>query len=126
MGFGQDGAEVEEALGLPLEIGKLDQGRRRGGIRSDGGFDAMSGGEVFVVSGINEIKHLPFCLGGKNRALVIDPFIERLALHLEMGPGIGVMIDPVTENEVVKFPNGLLEVIGDLKALQLHRREFLA
>ena len=36
------------------------------------------------------------------------------------------MIDAVTQDDVVEFPNGLLDVFGDLEALQLHSRQLLA
>lgn len=33
------------------------------------------------------------------------------------------MIDAETQDDVVELPNGLLNVIGNLEALQLHGRE---
>ena len=118
--------EIQDALRLFLEIGKLGQ-RGDGGVPgAHFGFDLVRGGQVVVVIRVDEIKHHPFRVGGENRAFLVNPFIQLLADGLEVGPVVGVMIDAVTQNEVVELPNGLLNVFGDLKTLQLHRRQLVA
>ncbi len=80
-------------------------------------------GQVIVVTRVDQIEDVPFLVGEEDGALVVNPFIQTPAHALEARPILGIMIDAVAQNQVVELPDGLLEMIGDLEALQLHRRQ---
>jgi len=95
-------------------------------VGTDLGFDLQRCVHVVIVIGVDEVQNLFLLFGEQNRALVVNPPVQLLALGVEMRPVVGIMIGAIAQHQVVEFPNRLLQMIGDLKTLQLDGGEFLA
>ncbi len=125
MRLGQIGAEVQDAARLRFEIRKVIQARRARRLCWRPQFDLARRRHVTVVIGVNQIQDVALLLGRQNRTLLVNPMIEVRAGCFKIRPVPGIVINAISQYEIVQFEDGLLQMVGDLKALEFHQAEFV-
>ena len=113
-------------LRLLFEIREFTERRRGLGAGLDTCANVAGRGHVVIVVGVDQIQDQLFPIAGKDGPLFINPTIHFFARFRKLCPIVGVMINAVAQNEVVQFPDALLQMIGNLKTLQLDGRQFFA
>jgi hypothetical protein len=125
MGVRQQEPQLQQMLRLFFEGGEVFQSNRWRGIGFDPRFDFPSGRGIEIIIGVDSIEQPAFCFSGEDRSLIIDPAIQFPARVLIARPGVCVMVSAVAQHRIIQFKNLFLDVIGNLKTLELHRGELL-
>src|SRR5438445_769287 len=126
MSLGEVKTEIEQGSGPLFEVGEFGEGHCGFGVGPGSGVEFARGSHVKIVVGIDIIEDLLLFFGREVGTLLVNPTVQIRAGDAEPGPIIGVMGNAVMENEVVQLKNGLLQMTGDPKALQLYRVKLLA
>jgi len=101
MSLGEVKTEVEQQLGLLLEIIEFQSGHGGFGVGSAPGIELSSGGHIRVVVGINQIELLFFLLAREDGQSLVYPAVQIGAGDTEIDPIVSVMVDTVAEDEIV-------------------------
>src|SRR5262245_33919270 len=102
MGRGQFEPEIEHALGLRFEIGKIAEACGRVSVRANLLFHLAGGAHVKIVIGVNLVENLFFPLGGENRTLLVYPMVEVGAADLETFQVAVVVVQAESKDSIVQ------------------------